>query len=243
MVIEKVYNNYSELATAISIERPNWINLNTQATIQGKTSNEYYVGTENTNASVLVYNSSYDPNGVSGCPALAIAAKNSETNLNNKTEAFGSSSSNHSTKTSNGLVRIISTDHAFGVVLMDSDRIIKTGAAIAYKGALNDHQYWAFIGNDTTNTTSSFFIAQGILDTVNQLRTTTTNYVNNYILTPYCDWQHGYTEPVDDVYISYTVGSSGMPDILKDIDGNAYYRVTSYAGANYPTIYIKSKAE
>lgn len=127
---------------------------------------------------------------------------------------------------------------------MNSNRVIKAGAAIAYKGALNDGHFWAFLGNDYSTNPSDItlkrLIAQGMLDTVNDLCTISDDYVNDYVLVPYCDWQHGFTESINDVYISYTIGSSGMPEILKDSEGNTYYRITSYYGSTYPTIYIKA---
>lgn len=249
MVIEKAYRSYEQLNSIITEALPNWMAVSDKVMTLGSTPyKNYYVGTENKRADILVYSS--DSSLDQGKAAITISAQNSEVNLNTSTGNFfgysstGSDTSNNSYDRVKGLVRIVSTDHAFGLVLMNSDREVKTGAAVAYKGSLNDNQFWAFIGNDYTGSSSisgpTTLIAQGMLDTVNTLRSITIYYVNDYVLIPYCDWQHGFTEPVDDVYISYTRGSSGMPEILKDGEGNTYYRITAYHRSNYPTIYIKA---
>lgn len=252
MVIEKIYKDFAQLHSIITEALPNWMTASDSTiSIGDRPFKYYYVGNNDKKACILVYPD--EMSCLAKVAAITTWVINSETNLNATTgNQFGYSDSGGDTSNTSydrekGLVRIISTDHAFGIVLMNSDRIIMTGAAVAYKGALTDNQFWAFIGNDYGGSSSisgpTTLIAQGMLDTVRTLRSISNYYVNDYVLVPYCDWQHGFTDPVDDVYISYTRGSSGMPEILKDSEGNTYYRITSYYRSNYPTIFIKIKAE
>lgn len=76
MVTEKIYNNYPELRSVIEEALPNWMSISDE---QVNTANwmydEYYIGTENMKASILVFNENGYPSGVGSNPAITISAK------------------------------------------------------------------------------------------------------------------------------------------------------------------------
>lgn len=242
MVVEKAYSSLSNLNDIIKENLPSWVNVeeSVQASFDAKKHNRYYIGSDNAQVSLFVSN---DSQLSIAYVLMAVAAKNSDTNLNTTISNFGSQNSSNNAGSTSGKVRIVITEHAFGVILMGTNNSMKTGAVMAYKGTVNDECYAVFIGNDYTGTTSNAvtaLVAQGMIDTNRSLRTIHTSATRICTIVPYCDLVHGFTEPFDDIYICYTIPTDGVPMIMKDNEGNTYYRTTAYVGADFPTIFIKA---
>lgn len=253
MVIEKLYSSYERLNKIVTENIPEWmtviervqtINLNSQLC---KYTSYRAIRPDGSWVGIYLYDDTDYPTGSGRHPAITIGAVNKNTNVDILLASgwgtgVDSSEKNNSNNLYSGKVRLVITEHAFGISLLNTNNDICTGAVIVRHNSTDDDQHMVLLGTTCTSTSYMYYLnALGLIDTRRRLSCIARTYGTFDTIIPYCDWAHGFTEPYEDVYISVT-RSSAAPVILTD-GKNTYYRITATGDYDSPPIYIKDNGE
>lgn len=249
MVIEKKYKSYDELNDFVAANTPEWMDIvrgdGGTISTSGYSSKYSKYGISHSGGFSVIYlpDDEDSPKGADYIPAITIGSLNKNTNVDLRiTNMNRSYDSNISNKCYSGIARLVITGHAFGLSLLSTGYLVLAGAAIAYNDRVSDEKkYMTFLGTTNTSTSDGIYYlnALGTIDTNCKLSCAARTFTNDNVIVPYCDWQHGFTEPYEDVYIGVT-RTSDLPTILSDGE-NTYYRITTSGDYDSPPIYIREK--